>query len=347
MIREIRIEELFVFKKAILVDVRSEGEYSEATIPGALNLPLFNNYERAEVGKAYTQISPFAARKIGLNFISPKLPSLVERALKLAESGQLVVFCWRGGLRSKALAAILDLMGVPVYRLQGGYKAYRAKVLEFFQAEPAFKIIVLCGNTGVGKTEFLASLRREGYPVIDLEKLANNRGSVFGSMGLGDPPSQKAFEGMLYEELKSLAGFNYLIVECESKRIGKVTLPLSFYRAMQNGTRVLLFDSIPNRIARLVKEYSSVPNILTETDKALERLLKTLGRSKVHDLKELIRQENYPEFTEKLLLEYYDIYYAYPNEASDKYRLCLNQEDKEVLKQLKQMKEFLAEWSAR
>jgi tRNA 2-selenouridine synthase len=343
MIREISIEELSSINKAILVDVRSEGEYSEATIPGALNLPLFNNFERAEVGKAYTQISPHAARQIGLNIISPKLPSLVERALKLAESGQLVLFCWRGGMRSKALATILDIMGIPVYRLQGGYKAYRAKVLEYFKDKPAFRIIVLSGNTGVGKTEFLSRLRLEGYPAIDLEKLANNRGSVFGAMGLGAPPSQKAFEAMLYEELKSLAEFDYIIVECESKRIGRIALPVNFYRAMQNGTKVLLFDSVPNRVERLVKEYSSVPNALAEIDKALERLLKTLGHTKIQYLKELIRQENFQEFTEKLLLEYYDLYYAYPNETSNNYQLCLNHEDKDLI--LKQMKEFLAEWT--
>jgi tRNA 2-selenouridine synthase len=342
MIREISIEELSNIHKAILVDVRSEGEYSEATIPGALNLPLLNNYERAEVGKAYTQISPNAARQIGLNLISPKLPSLVERALKLANSGKLVIFCWRGGMRSKALATILDLMGMPVYRLQGGYKAYRAKVLEYFQDKPIFKIIVLSGNTGVGKTEFLSRLHQEGYPVIDLEKLANNRGSVFGAMGLGAPPSQKAFEAMLYEELKSLAAFDYIIVECESKRIGRVTLPVNFYRAMQNGTKVLLFDSVPNRVERLVKEYSSVPNVLAEIDIALERLIRTLGYSKIEYLKELIQQKNFREFTEKLLLEYYDLYYSYPNEASDNYQLCLNHEDKELI--LKQMKRFLAEW---
>lgn len=343
MIREISIEELSSINKAILVDVRSEGEYSEATIPRALNLPLFNNFERAEVGKAYTQISPHAARQIGLNIISPKLPSLVERALKLAESGQLVLFCWRGGMRSKALATILDIMGIPVYRLQGGYKAYRAKVLEYFKDKPTFRIIVLSGNTGVGKTEFLSRLRLEGYPAIDLEKLANNRGSVFGAMGLGAPPSQKAFEAMLYEELKSLAEFDYIIVECESKRIGRIALPVNFYRAMQNGTKVLLFDSVPNRVERLIKEYSSVPNALAEIDKALERLLKTLGHTKIQYLKELIRQENFQEFTEKLLLEYYDLYYAYPNETSNDYQLCLNHEDKDLI--LKQMKEFLAEWT--
>ncbi|HWQ89623.1 MAG TPA: tRNA 2-selenouridine(34) synthase MnmH [Desulfitobacteriaceae bacterium] len=344
MIREINIEELSKLKNAILVDVRSEGEYSEATIPGALNLPLFNNIERAEVGTTYTRISPQAARKLGLRLVSPKLPLLVENAVMLAEAGSLVIFCWRGGMRSKALASVLDVMGITVYRLLGGYKAYRAKVLAYFQTKPAYKFLVLSGNTGVGKTEFLQCLRQKGYPVVDLEKLANNRGSVFGAVGLGSPPSQKAFEALLYEELKSLAGFGYIIVECESRRIGRVTLPGSIYQALQEGTRILLFDSISNRVQRLLREYSSVPNALEEIKEALERLFKMLGHAKIRELKKMLELNELQEFTKRLLLEYYDLYYAYPNQVSPEYQLCLNHENKAL--STEQMLDFLTEWTA-
>ncbi len=344
MIREINIEELSKLKNTILLDVRSEGEYSEATIPGALNLPLLNNFERAEVGKTYAQISPHLARQIGLSFISPKLPTLVESALEFAESGSLVLFCWRGGMRSKALATVLDLMGMSVYRLQGGFKAYRASVLDYFQTKLSFKVIVISGNTGVGKTEFIARLRQEGYPAIDLERLANNRGSVFGAMGLGPSPSQKGFEAMLYEELKSFADFNYIIVECESKRIGRVTLPVSFYQAMQEGTKILLYDSVDNRVQRLLKEYTAVPNALIEIDQALERLIRTLGQEKIKELKKLIELENFQDFTERLLLEYYDVLYSYPNQATPEYQLCLNHENQDLI--LKQMADYLTGWTA-
>ena len=344
MIREISIEELQNLKDIVLIDVRSEGEFSEATIPGAINLPLLDNFERAEVGKTYAQISPQSARQMGLSFISPKLPALVESALEFAQSGPLVLFCWRGGMRSKALASVLDLMGLSLYRLKGGIKAYRTMVLNYFETELSFKVIVISGNTGVGKTEFLTLLRQRGYPAIDLEKLANNRGSVFGAMGLGDPPSQKAFEAMLYEELKAFEGFNYIIVECESKRIGRVTLPVSFYQAMQEGTKILLFDSIANRIQILIKEYFAVPNALIEIDHALERLNKTLGHQKINELKLLIDHERFQDFTERLLIEYYDPLYAYPNQPTNEYRLCLNHENQELA--LIDMENYLADFTA-
>ncbi|AHF06637.1 tRNA 2-selenouridine(34) synthase MnmH [Desulfitobacterium metallireducens] len=326
MIREIIVEELENLENPILVDVRSEGEYQEATIPGALNLPLLNNEERAQVGTTYTQTSPALAREEGLKFISPKLPDLIKQAQIWSEQGPLVLFCWRGGMRSKSLASVLDLMGVPVYRLQGGYKSYRKNVVEFFEQEPFLKFVVLRGNTGVGKTEILKQLKSEGYPSIDLEKLANNRGSVFGDVGLGAAPSQKKFEALLYEELREIKdkGYSYIIVECESKRIGRVTLPVKFYNAMQQGTQILVYDSIPNRVKRLVQEYTEIPDSLTQIREALIRLAKTLGHKKLEQYNLLLEENRLADFTQNLL-EYYDALYGYPNESSLEYEFELSQ----------------------
>lgn len=341
MIKEINVEELKTLDKPILIDVRSEGEFSEATIPGAMNLPLLNNEERAEVGTIYTQTSQSLAREHGLNLVSPKLPDLVNKVGELAKKGPLVLFCWRGGMRSKSLASVVDLMGIPVYRLQGGYKAYRNQVVEYFQNKLPFQVVVLRGNTGVGKTELLGRLRAEGYPAIDLEKLANNRGSVFGAMGLGSPPSQKKFEGLLYEELASLKEFPYIIVECESKRIGRVTLPACLYEAMQDGIQILQYDSIVNRVQRLINEYTSVPNALTEISTALERLIKTLGHAKVQELRRLLHTNSLEKFTELLLVEYYDKLYAYPNEPSSEYAFYINNEQPD--KALRELECYLDE----
>ncbi|KGP75924.1 tRNA 2-selenouridine synthase [Desulfosporosinus sp. Tol-M] len=324
MIKEINVQDLKTLDHPILVDVRSEGEFAEATLPGAVNLPLFDNLERAQIGTTYTQTTPGLARELGLRIISPKLPQLVKKLEKLSKSGPLVLFCWRGGTRSKSLATVVDLMGIPVYRLLGGYKAYRKQVLEYFQTKLPFQVVVLCGNTGVGKTELLGKLRREGYPAIDLEKLANNRGSVFGEIGLGNPPSQKKFEGLLYEELIALSKFSYIILECESKRIGRVTLPINLNTAMQEGKQVLQYDSLENRIQRLLTEYTSVPNALHEIGVALERLIRTLGHVKVRELRTLLETGCLDFFTERLLVEYYDKLYAYSNEPSSDYAFYLN-----------------------
>lgn len=326
MIREIIVEELESLENPILIDVRSEGEYLEATIPGSLNLPLLNNEERAHVGTTYTQISPSLAREEGLQFVSPKLPNIVKQAQEWSEAGPLVLFCWRGGMRSKSLATVLDLMGVPVYRLQGGYKAYRKTVVDFFEHQPSLKFVVLRGNTGVGKTEILEQLRAEGYPAINLEKLANNRGSVFGDVGLGAAPSQKKFEALLYEELKEIMakGYTYIIVECESKRIGRVTLPVNFYNAMQQGTQILVYDSISNRVNRLVKEYTEIPQSLSQIQEALLRLEKNLGHKKLELYTSLLEEKRLEEFTENLL-EYYDALYGYPNEPSPEYDFVVSQ----------------------
>ena len=319
MFKEIHVGELKSLEHPVLIDVRSEGEFAEATIPGSVNLPLFNNEERAKVGTTYTQSSPSLARELGLDLVSPKLPLLVKQVEELAKKGPLVLFCWRGGMRSKSLATVADLMGVPVYRLHGGYKAYRTQVVGYFEQELPFKIVVLRGNTGVGKTELLGKLRAEGYPAIDLEHLANNRGSVFGAMGLGEPPSQKKFEGLLYEELELLKDSPYVIVECESRRIGRVSLPNTFFSAMRQGIQILQCDSLSNRVQRLIREYTAVPNAQAEIESALERLVKTLGHLKVQELKQLLASERLEEFTERLLVEYYDQLYAYPNEASSEY----------------------------
>lgn len=229
-------------------------------------------------------------------------------------------FLLAGGMRSKSLATVIDLMGVPVYRLQGGYKSYRKKVLEFFDQELAFKVVVLRGNTGVGKTEILKQLREDGYPAIDLEGLANNRGSVFGDVGLGAPPSQKTFESSLYEELKRVKAqrHSYIVVECESKRIGRVSLPNKFHQAMQEGTQVLVYDSIKNRVNRLLKEYANISEAIPQIRAALLRLDKNLGRKKLEEYKGLLEEKRLYEFTENLL-EYYDTLYRYPNESSADY----------------------------
>ncbi|CAA7602506.1 tRNA 2-selenouridine synthase [Acididesulfobacillus acetoxydans] len=326
MIHELSVTELAGLPDPALIDVRSEGEFAAATIPGAVNLPLLNDREREEVGKVYTRVSPAAARELGLRLVSPKLPRLVAQAGQLARERPLVLFCWRGGLRSKALAQVLDVMGLTVYRLRGGYKAYRRLVVEFFAREFSLLVFVLCGNTGVGKTDLLSRLGEAGHPIVDLEGLAHNRGSVFGGVGLGAPPSQKDFEARFYENLRLFQDRGYVIVECESKRIGSINLPMSFYRAMQGGVRILVCDRLDNRIRRLTEEYTRAPGALAQIHEGLQRLRKILGNQRVDELEQLLRRDP-TDFTRFLLEEYYDPLYAYPSEPSRGYALNLDYND--------------------
>ncbi len=340
MLEDISVNELSRLDNAVYIDVRSQQEYSEGTIPGAVNVPLFDDQERAKIGTIYTRESPKKAMDLGLQIASNKLPSLYKQVEHLAGKGSVMLFCWRGGMRSKSLATILDLMGMPVYRLNGGYKAYRRFIVDFFAAEFPFHIVVLRGNTGAGKTEILKRLKVDGYPVIDLEGLSNNRGSVFGSIGLGNQPTQKQFEAMLFEEIKRYSDHTYLIVECESKRIGRITVPDSIFSAMQEGTQVLIFDTLKNRAQRLVHEYTEISSEFDEDlTFALERLKKRLGNTSLSELLEMLQNKAYKDFATKIIIEYYDKLYGYPNEYNSDYELCID--NRRIEEGIMQFKYFL------
>ncbi|NLI93715.1 MAG: tRNA 2-selenouridine(34) synthase MnmH [Peptococcaceae bacterium] len=337
MVQEISVEEITSLENTVFIDVRSQKEFLEGTIPGAYNIPLFDNEERAEIGTIYTQESPKKAAELGLQIASSKLPYLYKQVEVLAGKSPVMLFCWRGGMRSKSLAVILDLMGLSVYRLRGGYKAYRHAIVEFFDQEFPFHVVVLKGNTGTGKTEILKQLKDEGYPVIDLEGLSNNRGSVFGHIGLGSQPTQKQFESLLYQEISGyLSRYSYVLLECESKRIGRVTIPSAVYTAMQEGTQILIYDSPDRRIHRLVKEYTDMLDPDDDLKKALERLKKRIGKAGLAELLEMLEKKDYAGFSRKIILEYYDPLYGYPNENSDSYDLCvLHNPSQDALQKIK------------
>lgn len=185
MVKDIQAEDLYQLKKTnkqVIVDVRSPQEFQEATIPGSINIPLFSDQERAEVGTIYKQQGPEAAKEKGLA-ISKKLPDFIGEFKKL--DAPITVFCWRGGMRSKTAATVLGLMGIEANRLSGGIRAYRewtVDLLNHFDLKP--KLLVLNGYTGNGKTILLERLAAKGYPVIDLEKIAGHRGSIFGHIGM-------------------------------------------------------------------------------------------------------------------------------------------------------------------
>lgn len=315
MVEKISVEQLIKDKDAYVVDVRTECEYNDGCIPGARNMPIFNEVEREEIGICYKNKSINEAKRIGLKYGSEKLVTYFDIALKNSrEHKNTVFYCWRGGLRSGVIASTLSSLGLRVLQLEGGYKSFRKFVINSLgQYQGRFKYIVLHGNTGVGKTAMLNKLDEMGYPVLNLEKLANNKGSFFGGIGCGKPIGQKMFESLLLQKLSTLSS-DYIIVESESKRIGKVILPDFIVEGIRSGHHILIKTDLTNRIERLVNEYS----LCSSKDEAdellincLDRMRKNLGNAQVDYLISEVVNSNYHLVATKLLTDYYDPLYSH------------------------------------
>ncbi len=347
--RDITIEEALRIKDRLFVDVRSPGEFTEATIPGAINVPLLDNEERARVGTVYRHQGPEDAKELGLEYVSPKFPGMMKRIKQLSSQYTVVVFCWRGGLRSKTVCEMSKIMGLTVLRLVGGYKAYRRYVNDFLN-RPSLpgRAVVLHGLTGVGKTDILNLLENLDVGVLDLEAMANNRGSVFGSIGLGEQPSQKMFESRIVEVLSSPKCGAAFAVECESRRIGRLSLPDLLLNSMTGGSHILLYASMEKRIERLVNMYAGNPNNVVGLHKGIDSLTKRLGKNKAEELKAMVTRGDYAPFMEYLLVNYYDPLYRYPEGPSEQYPLsvCTDNPKTAALKIAEFMRELVAQIGA-
>jgi tRNA 2-selenouridine synthase len=332
MYKDIDIDELLSRMAGIpLIDLRSPGEYREVTIPGACNIPLLDNIERALVGTVHKNEGPERAREMAMEILAPKLPSFVYAFKKLAPKKEVIIFCWRGGDRSHFAGCILDAMGYKVYRLLGGFKAYRRYVLQYLDRELLpLRAVVVHGLTGVGKTDVLLELQKRGYPVLDLEGLARHRGSVFGKIGQPPSPGQKMFESLIAAELQKAESYGIFIVECESRRLGNLYVPGSVMNTMQRGYRILLYAPVKTRIKRILRDYAPGGNDnLAALQEAVSRLAKYLGKSKVAELNDWLSRGNISGVIGFLLLQYYDPLYKYPDGPSDKYDLSVNTDNLE------------------
>lgn len=332
MHKTIIIEEVLKLDQPIYIDMRSPAEFSIGHILGAINIPIFSNEERVTVGTLYRQFGVEQAKELGLSIASSKLPRIVAQIQGFYKTGRpIIVYCWRGGMRSKSIVTILNLMGIKAFQLVGGYKAYRRHVLDRlmnFKINP--QIIVLCGSTGVGKTSLLEILRKKNIPIIDLEQLANHRGSVFGQIGLGKSTTAQFFDAALLMELENLNEQPYIIVECESKRIGNVYLPECLHQAMQHGLQILVHTDIEIRISRLIAEYTDLnkthaPEILM----SLKALTKRLGKAKMEELVGDFEQGKTRTVVGTLLTNYYDPLYGYEKLTKKDYSLILDCTDLE------------------
>ena len=298
---------------ALLVDVRSPAEYAEATVPGALNVPIFSNEERAMVGTLYRQRGKKAARKLGVELVAPKIPALLEQieGAWRESSGPVIVFCWRGGMRSLAMTSFLNLAGIPARQLIGGHKGFRRQVVDFFAQAEWPPIYVLRGLTGVGKTRVLHELARRNYPVVDLEGLANHRGSAFGALGLDLQPSQKMFEALLWDRLDQLQGSSFLVTEGESLHIGRLVVPKTFHRAMQLQTSLWLTASLAARTRIILEEYPARDQMREQFEKPLSLLKERLGKKEVERLCGLLHEGQWEQLVHELMVHYYDPLYLH------------------------------------
>ncbi|MDM7266187.1 MAG: tRNA 2-selenouridine(34) synthase MnmH [Aquificaceae bacterium] len=248
---DIKPEDIYTLEERILVDIRSPSEYEEFHIPGAINIPIFEDEEKRLIGLVYRSEGVEKAKELGYEIAWKKLQSLLERFKKLKRDYKnVVVYCWRGGLRSQELCRVLRSMGIEVLRLEGGYRAYREFILRDMERLLEGKtFLVLTGKTGVGKTRLLRRLKEEGYPVIDLEALAQHRGSVFGRVGIKKRISQKMFDALLYEELKRINS-DLLIVEDESRVIGNIHIPDSLWNKKEQGFFLEIETSLERRLKK-------------------------------------------------------------------------------------------------
>ena len=311
MFRDISLQDLFSLQEKephTIIDVRSPSEYKEASIPGSINIPVFTDEERAEIGTLYKQVSKEAANERGLDIFAAKLPAFI-REFKTIDTS-MTVFCWRGGMRSKTAATVLDLMGIHANRLSGGIRTYRQWVVKELEKEvfPP-ELIVLNGYTGSGKTAILKRLADVGHPVIDLEQLAGHRGSIFGQIGL-KPNNQKKFDSLLIHELDKVKKAPFVYIEGESKRIGKVLLPSFLFDKKENGIHVFIHLPTEERVKNILADY----NPWESRDKFIEAFTLIKRRIHVPIAKEIEQslEDGHFETAVKLLLEnYYDPRYEY------------------------------------
>ena len=288
-----------------VIDVRSPGEFVKGHIPDAKNIDLFTDEERAIVGTAYKKVSKERAIEIGYEFVNPKLNDFITKSIAIAPEKEAVVHCWRGGMRSNAFADHLIENGFKkVYVIEKGYKAFRNYVLQYF--EQPFNLKVLGGYTGSGKTEILHSLEKKGQQVVDLEGLANHRGSAFGGIDLPPQPTTEQFENNLFLKLRSLNPNTPIWVEDESSLIGQVLIPNAFYLKMRDMPVYFLDVPLHARTAHLVDTYASLSQ--DKLADSINRITKRLGNDNAKFALEELEKKNYYKVVEITLL-YYDKYY--------------------------------------
>ena len=294
-----------------VIDARSESEYAEDRLPGAVNWPSLSDAERALIGTEYKQASPFEARKHGAVLVARNIAAHVERHVAdKSRDWSPLVYCWRGGQRSGALATVLGQIGFRVSVLDGGYREYRRAVLAELPALPAqFRWRVVCGPTGSGKSRLLHAAREHGAQVLDLEALANHRGSVLGLVPGQTQPSQKAFDSRVWQALRALDAARPVLVESESRKIGNLRVPEALIASMRSAPCLWLELGLEARVALLLDEYDFFVADSATFCARLDALRTLRGHAVVDAWQEAARNGRSAEVVRALLSSHYDPIY--------------------------------------
>jgi len=294
-----------------IIDVRSPAEFAEDHIPGAINCPVLDDAQRAEVGTLYKQVSPFEARKVGAALISENIGRhLRERFLGKPRDWKPLIYCWRGGNRSGSMATVFRAIGWKAGQLDGGYKTWRGHVVAQLERLPqAFDFQVICGATGSGKTRILQAIGALGQQVLDLETLASHKGSVLGVLPGQPQPGQKWFETLLLRELQGFDPARPVFVEAESRRIGRLHLPDALIERIRGGECIRIDATLAARVAFLLTDYAYFPAMPALLGERLLVLRNLVSRKTMERWHEMIAAGEWPALVRALLEEHYDPLY--------------------------------------
>lgn len=302
-----------------VIDVRSPGEFAEDHLPGAVNMPVLSDEERARVGTIYKQEDPFKARKIGAALVAKNTARWLEEALSDMEGGwRPLVYCWRGGQRSGSFATILSAIGWRVSVLNGGYKSYRRRVVaDLYDDRPSHRLVLLDGDTGTAKTALLERAARLGVQTLDLEGAANHRGSLFGWRA-GGQPSQKAFESRIWDGLRRLDPARPVLVEAESARIGRLQLPPVLWAAMEMAPRLVVTAPLEARAAFLAEAYGDITSDHARLLDRLDALKPFQGGERIARWRKLAEAGDTQALAAELMASHYDPAYARERRRHDR-----------------------------
>ena len=303
----ITLAEFFKLREVFpLLDARSGSEFAQSHIPRAFNLPILTDSERVIIGTLYKKEGSEAATLKGFELVGPRFHYIQKEAIRLFPERKIIVYCWRGGMRSQILSWLLGMVGFEVYRLKGGYKTYRTFTFEEVRKDR--KLIVIGGKTGTGKTVLLQKLKEKGEQILDLEGIANHKGSSFGGIGQAPQPTVEQFENLLAENLYKLDPSIPTWIENESRKIGRLILPDQLYDQMGNSIMIDIQKSLEERIAHIASEYGNLSE--ESLIAAVKRLQKRLGGLRTQQAIEAIQEKNSTAWISNLLI-YYDKTYEF------------------------------------